>query len=106
MAGPATTDMEFYEWVGDTAGVADVAAASTTITMPEVGAAITATYTDTYPGDLSGDGIVDIVDLNIVLIHWGWVVIPGDRSYGDANGDGYVGIIDLNSVLIDWGQGT
>ena len=96
--------MEFYEWIGDTGGIADVTAANTTITMPEVGAEITATYVSSYAGDLSGDGAVDIIDLNIILIHWGWVVIPGDKSAGDSNGDGFVDIIDLNTVLIDWGK--
>ncbi len=103
MAMPATVDMEFDEWIGDTAWIADVAAARTTITMPEVGAAITARYASLYAGDLSDDGRVDIVDLNMVLIDWG-------KSGGfvdlrsDANGDGTVNLIDLNTVLIDWGK--
>ncbi len=106
MAWPAPTGLEFHEWIGDTAGIADVTAASTSITMPQAGAAITATYSGIYSGDLNDDGSVDITDLNIILIHWGWVVIPGDKSYGDANGDGYVDLVDLNTVLIDWGKGA
>ena len=57
-------------------------------------------------GDLSTDGIVDIIDLNILLINWGRQVPPGDSESGDTNGDGLVDIIDLNAVLIDWGKGV
>jgi len=51
---------QFDEWVGDTAGIANVAAASTTLTMPYADAEITATYASiTYSLTVnsgSGDG--------------------------------------------------
>ncbi len=53
-------------------------------------------------GDLNGDGTVNIVDLNMVLIDWGKTGgLTDPRS--DANSDGTVDIVDLNFVLIDWG---
>ena len=45
-ADAAPSGQEFTEWVGDTSGIAAVASASTTITMPASDAEITATYTD------------------------------------------------------------
>ena len=53
-------------------------------------------------GDLNLDGVVDIVDLNIVLIEWG-STNPLDLR-ADTFGDGVIAIEDLNAVLIDWGQ--
>ncbi len=41
---------QFDDWVGDTSGVANVNASSTTITMPSNAAEITATYTDVGSG--------------------------------------------------------
>ncbi len=105
-AAIAPTDMVFDQWTGETGGVGSVFDANTTFTMSAGDATVTATYRDYFAGDMNENGVVDIIDLNIILIHWGWVVIPGDKSYGDANGDGYVDIIDLNTVLIDWGKGT
>jgi len=61
---------DFDEWVGDTSTIADVNAASTTLTMPSANAEITATYASGYTLTVnsgSGDGvyasgtIVDIV---------------------------------------------
>ena len=43
-AGPAPSAQGFSEWIGDTAGIANVNAESTTITMPPSNAEITATY--------------------------------------------------------------
>ncbi len=60
---------------------------------------------DLLTGDLNDDGMVNIVDLNMVLIDWsktGGFTDP--RS--DANGDGTIDIVDLTSVLDDWGEGT
>ena len=34
-------------------------------------AGFTASQSWTWPGDLSKNGIVDIIDLNLVLIDWG-----------------------------------
>jgi hypothetical protein len=48
--------------------------------------------------DLSGDGIVNGVDLAIVLSSWGTA-----NAAADLNGDGTVGGSDLGFVLAAWG---
>ncbi len=55
----------------------------------------------TCPGDVSGDGHVDFVDLNEVLANWGATVPP--KTNGDADGDTDVDFDDLNIVLNYWG---
>ena len=49
-------------------------------------------------GDVTGDGSVDLADLNLVLSMFGM-----DTSNGDANGDGTVNLADLNLVLSQFG---
>ena len=51
------------------------------------------------PPDVSGDGTVDLADLNIVLGNFGQTT-----SDGDTNGDGEVDLADLNAVLGAFGQ--
>jgi hypothetical protein len=50
------------------------------------------------PGDVNGDGVVDLNDLNLVLTNFGQ-----NTSDGDANGDGVVDLNDLNLVLTNFG---
>jgi probable HAF family extracellular repeat protein len=50
------------------------------------------------PGDVNGDGVVDLNDLNLVLVNFGQTT-----SEGDANGDGVVDLNDLNLVLTNFG---
>jgi len=45
-ADAAPSGQEFDEWIGDTSGIANLTASSTTITMPGSNAEITATYAD------------------------------------------------------------
>lgn len=53
------------------------------------------------PGDATGNGVVDIRDLNFVLAFWGQE--PYEPFTGaDLSGDGFVDIDDLNRVLADW----
>ncbi len=49
-------------------------------------------------GDVTGDGNVNLADLNLVLAMFGM-----DTSEGDANGDGTVNLADLNLVLAQFG---
>jgi hypothetical protein len=49
-------------------------------------------------GDVTGDGNVNLADLNLVLAMFGM-----DTSDGDANGDGSVNLADLNLVLAQFG---
>lgn len=51
------------------------------------------------PGDASGDGEVDLADLNLVLANFGQ-----STSEGDTNGDGVVDLADLNTVLGAFGS--
>jgi len=95
----------FDAWTGDTGGVADVNASSTTLTMPAADATVTATYGKYLHGDLNMDKQVQIIDLNMVLIDWG-----KSGGFADPNSDVYpspdgtINITDLNTVLIDWGK--
>ena len=57
MADEAPAGKAFDQWTGDTAAVADVFSASTTVTMPDSAIEVTATYHDFYNLTInSGDG--------------------------------------------------
>lgn len=49
-------------------------------------------------GDITGDGVVNFVDITAVLSSWG-----GAGPLGDANEDGQVNFADLTFVLSNWG---
>lgn len=49
--------------------------------------------------DVSGDGLVDFVDITSILTHWGTFSL-----LGDANGDGVVSFRDITAVLTGWGM--
>ncbi len=61
--------------------------------------AVEITFEISIPGDINGDGIVDGIDLSIVLAEWG---TPGPAA--DLDGDGIVGGPDLTIVLANWGS--
>jgi len=50
------------------------------------------------PGDVTGDGKVDIADLSIVATNWQTTKIDGD-----ANHDGRVDIGDVGYIALNWG---
>lgn len=54
------------------------------------------------PGDITGDGAVDLNDLAIVLANYG---VPSGATYedGDLDGDGDVDLADLAIVLAAYG---
>ncbi len=54
------------------------------------------------PGDLNGDGQIDLLDLSTLLAHFGQM---GGATYadGDLTGDGNVDLIDLSELLIVFG---
>ncbi|UCD74172.1 MAG: hypothetical protein JSV91_10315 [Phycisphaerales bacterium] len=52
------------------------------------------------PGDVDGDGVVDITDLFLVLGDWG---CSAGYCPGELNDDGVVDIDDVFVVLSDWG---
>ena len=51
------------------------------------------------PADVSGDGMISLPDLNLVLSNFGLTT-----GAGDTNDDGLVNLIDLNAVLSQFGQ--
>jgi hypothetical protein len=53
------------------------------------------------PGDVNGDGSVSVIDLSILLSHFGQS--GQSRSTGDLNGDGMVSVIDLSILLSNFG---
>lgn len=55
---------------------------------------------DPCPGDLDGNGEIDFLDLNSVLINWGT-----SHATSDVNGDGAVDFDDLIVVLSTWSAG-
>lgn len=56
-------------------------------------------------GDLDGDGLVGVSDLDLVLTNWGGSVTAGDWTQGDGDGDGLIGQGDLDLVLAHFGAG-
>ncbi|MCA9306801.1 MAG: hypothetical protein KDA16_09720 [Phycisphaerales bacterium] len=59
--------------------------------------------TPSCPGDVNGDMMVDVDDLNAILSAWGTNVGAGDPR-DLANNDGIVDVDDLNVVLGNWGN--
>lgn len=61
---------------------------------------IVADTTDDVPGDVNGDGDVDIVDINcIVDIMLGNTTAVDYRSRADINNDGAIDVVDINCVI-------
>ncbi len=56
-------------------------------------------FTGTCTGDVNGDGVIDLDDLNMVLSNFG-----EQLPFGDADGSGTVDLDDLNIVLTLFGQ--
>jgi hypothetical protein len=55
------------------------------------------------PGDLNGDGVVNVSDLLILLGAWGPCPSGGEPCPADLNGDGSVNVSDLLILLGNWG---
>jgi uncharacterized protein (DUF2141 family) len=56
----------------------------------------------TIPGDINGDGIVDVTDLGILGANW---LLSGSHMQNpnaDINGDGVVDINDLGVMGQNW----
>jgi hypothetical protein len=49
--------------------------------------------------DLNGDGLVNLLDFNLLMINWGKLA-----SVADLNGDGLVNLLDFNLLMINWGK--
>ncbi|MFH1990531.1 MAG: dockerin type I domain-containing protein [Patescibacteria group bacterium] len=49
--------------------------------------------------DANKDGKIDILDFNMLMIHWGET---GTGNIADFNGDGIVDILDFNLLMVNW----
>ncbi len=54
------------------------------------------------PADITGDGLVDVLDLLEVLSAWGDCPDPPEECPADITGDGIVDVLDLLEVLSNW----
>jgi hypothetical protein len=55
----------------------------------------------TIPGDINGDGIVNILDVSQILANWQSTVPPAP-SAPDLNGDGKINVLDFSIVAANW----
>lgn len=91
---PATT----YYW----SVIASNANPETTPSTPSVGSFSTVGFDVPCPGDVNGDGVVDLADFNILAVNFG--IGPGAiRSQGDLNDDGFVDLADFNILAVNFG---
>jgi hypothetical protein len=51
--------------------------------------------------DINKDGIIDIVDFNILVMNWGRT---DEGNVADVNLDGAVDILDMNIIMVFWGK--
>jgi len=56
------------------------------------------------PGDVNGDGMVDVMDLLAMLAQWGECPPPPADCPADVNGDGVVDSADLLILISAWGD--
>ena len=52
------------------------------------------------PGDVDGNGVVDVEDLLAVILDWG--PCSTKQCFADLTGDGLVGADDLVAVILGW----
>jgi hypothetical protein len=58
------------------------------------------------PGDVTGDGVVDVLDLVAVILAWGPCADACPPACpGDVDGDCTVGVEDLTVIVESWGTG-
>jgi hypothetical protein len=58
---------------------------------------------DIAGGKTGGDGVVDVIDLLVLIADWGESVSPADISGPDGIPDGNVDIADLLTLIAAWG---
>jgi hypothetical protein len=89
------------EYTGGAITVTQEAGSNTFISMRAYGVLFEKVEDGPPCADVTGDGEVNLKDLNRVLALFGQDVIPGTAA--DANGDGQVNLGDLNLVLAQFG---
>ncbi len=63
--------------------------------------------TTRMPGDVNGDGYVNVGDLQGLAAAWGSQATPPDASWNasaDLNSDGYINVGDLQVLIANWGN--
>ena len=60
---------------------------------------VTLKGTPSTPGDVNGDGIIDVIDINCVIATLLGQPTQDYQGREDVNGDGTVDIIDINSIV-------
>jgi hypothetical protein len=58
---------------------------------------------ETRTGDLNGDGVIDVIDLLLMLGAWGQCPDPPAECQADIDGTGSVNVTDLLMLLAEWG---
>ena len=91
-----------FEYTGGDIRLGQFAGSNTFISMRAYGVLFEKVEDGPPCADVTGDGDVDLKDLNRVLALFGQDVTPGTAS--DANGDGTVDLQDLNLVLAQFGS--
>jgi len=70
--------------------------------LAEAKAQIGTTPPAVKPGDVNGDGLINIKDATLVSLNWGKT--GATAAQGDLNGDGLVNIKDATLVSLNWGK--
>jgi hypothetical protein len=70
---------------------------------PDQLVSIEITFAPVCPEDVTGDGVINVLDLIDLLLCFGQPAVPGCEAE-DVNGDGTVNVLDLIDVLLEFGQ--
>jgi chitodextrinase len=91
----ASTKYTYYVVAYDTS--ANLSSASSTLSATTQAGTVTVSN-----GDVNGDGVVNYLDLSIMLSHWSST--SATPSQGDLNSDHIVNYLDLSIMLSHWGS--
>jgi len=64
---------------------------------------VTVTVANLKQGDINGDGLVNVLDLSVLLTNWNRTSSTWTNLRCDLNTDGTVTILDLSVLLTKWG---
>jgi hypothetical protein len=59
------------------------------------------TFWARLPGDINGDGVINLLDLNYISFNWQKTVPPAPAC-ADLNGDKIINLLDLNYISLYW----